>query len=159
MNDGSGRFSWAALALALLIVSCRTAGLQRQDQFVWAIAYADSTSPPIVRVRLTRAQDGVDHIQCLTSESLIYAIMEDKRLRGIEGGWNRAVSIALASRDHSFQFVRSEAWKVVNEAVRYTGSQLRKGCGLIEQGKSALWSDMDGQAVEGPRFPLTSKQK
>lgn len=141
------------VASALLLMSCGPAGLQRQDQFEWAISGAGSTSPPIVRVNLKDAQNGPDRIRCLTSATLVYAIMKDEGGTTTESNWNRAVSVALASRDHSFRFARPQAWNVINQALRYEGSELGKGCALIEKGKSAVWADMQARVVQGPRFP------
>lgn len=155
MNAGMDRKRWNAVASALLLMSCGPAGLQRQDQFEWAISGAGSTSPPIVRVNLKDVPNGPERIRCLTSATLVYAIMKEESGTTTEGSWNRAVSMALASRDHSFRFARPQAWNVINQALRYEGSELGKGCALIERGKSAVWADIHGQVVQGPRFPRT----
>jgi hypothetical protein len=144
-----------SMAVAVLFVgSCRPAGLQRQDQFEWAIEGAGSTSPPIVRVRLTDGQNSTGSIRCMFSDSLIDTIMREMGLPMTDEGYRQAVSFALASRGHSFRFVRPASWEVITATRGIMDAGLSKGCELIRQGKSALWADMQARVVEGPHFPL-----
>lgn len=142
-------------ASAVLLSSCKPVGLQGDDQFAWAIEGASSTGPPIVRVKLTNSQNGVGSVRCLTSSTLIYAILSEAGLRATDANWQSAVKTALNSRDHSFNFVRPEPWRAINaEARGYTGMELAKGCKLIEEGKSAALDDRSGRVYEGRRFPM-----
>jgi hypothetical protein len=145
----------AAIVVAVLVTSCGAGGLQRQDQFAWAIGGVGSTSPPIVRVRLKNARDDTGSIRCMFSDTLIDAIQLEEGLPSTQEGYERAISFALAPRDHSFRFVRPESWKVIAARSRgYTGIELRRGCAMIEEGKSALWADIQARVVEGPHFPM-----
>ena len=142
--------------MAVLTASCSPAGLQRQDQFAWAIEGAYSTSPPIVRVRLTESPNGSGAIRCMFGRTLIDAIMREKRLPMTEMGYREAVAFALSARDHSYRFVRPASLKVINESQGIMDAGLLKGCELIKHGKSALWADMQATVVEGPHFPMGS---
>ena len=145
--------------LALLSGSCSPAGLQRQDQFAWAIDGADSTSPPIVRVRLTDSPNGSGAVRCMFGRTLIDAIMQEKRLPITEMGYREAVAFALSAHDHSYRFVRPASLKVINESQGIMDAGLLKGCKLIEHGKSALWADMQATVIEGPHFPMASDKR
>jgi hypothetical protein len=142
--------------MALLTASCSPAGLQRQDQFAWAIEGADSTSPPIVRVRLTDSPNGSGAVRCMFGRTLIDAIMQEKRLPMTKMGYREAVAFALSAHDHSYRFVRPASLKVINGSQGIMDAGLLKGCKLIEHGKSALWADMQATVVEGPHFPMVS---
>lgn len=142
------------VVVALLTVSCSPTGLQRQDQFAWAMEGAGSTSPPIVRVRLVDAQNRAGIVRCMFGRTLVDGIMQEKNLPMTDAGYRQAVSYALASRDHSFRFVRPTALKVINESQGMMDAGLLKGCELIKQGKSALWADMQATVIEGPHFPI-----
>lgn len=140
--------------MALLIASCSPAGLQRQDQFAWAIKGADSTSPPIVRVRVATPANGAGEVRCMFSRTLIDAIMQEKRLPMTEAGYREAETFALSAHNHSYYFVRAASLKVINESQGIMNAGLSKGCELIKLSKSALWADMQATVIEGPRFPL-----
>lgn len=140
--------------MALLIASCSPAGLQRQDQFAWAIEGAGSTSPPIVRVRVTTPANHAGDVRCMFGQTLIDAIMQEKRLPLTEVGYREAEALALSAHNHSYHFVRAASLKVINESQGIMDAGLIKGCELIKLGKSALWADMQGTVVEGPHFPL-----
>lgn len=142
--------------MALLTGSCSPAGLQRQDQFAWAIEGANSTSPPIVRVRLTDSSNGSSAVRCMFGRTLIDAIMQEKRLPTTEMGYREAVAFALSAHDHTYRFVRPASLKVINESQGIMDAGLLKGCELIKHGKSALWADMQATVVEGPYFPMGS---
>ena len=153
----SGTIFWLGVASAFSVVSCGPQGLQRQDQFDWAIkSGAGSTSPPIVRIRLVDAKAGAGSIRCVYSDALVDAIIAENRLPYDEAGYEEAISIALASRSHSFRFVRPLAIKEITATHGTMEGGLSNGCKLIDQGKSALWADMQATVVEGPIFPLAS---
>jgi len=155
MRIGSAQLRWLVMASAFIVTSCGPAGLQRQDQFDWAIRTgAGSTSPPIVRVRLLDTPNGAGSIRCVFSDTLINAIMIENRLPLTKAGYDKAVSTALATRDHRFRFASTSARSVLTESHGIMDDGLSKGCKLIEQRKSALWADMQGAVVEGPHFPL-----
>lgn len=88
--------------------------------------------------------------------TLIDGIMQEKNLPMTGAGYRQAVSYALASRDHSFRFVRPVSLKVINEPQGMMDIGLLKGCELIKHGKSALWADMQAIVIEGPHFPMES---
>lgn len=79
--------------------------------------------------------------------------MFERGLPATKTGYEMAISIALASRDHGFRFVQAAARNVITASHGMMDARLSKGCRLIEQGKSALWADMQGTVVEGPHFP------
>lgn len=139
--------------MALLIASCSPAGLQRQDQFAWAIEGAGSTSPPIVRVRVTTPANDAGEVRCMFGRTLIEAIMQEKRLPTTEVGYREAEAFALSTHNHSYHFGRAASLKVLNESQGIMDAGLIKGCELIRLGKSALWADMQATVVEGPLFP------
>ncbi len=155
MKIGSAQSRWLVIASAFVVASCGPAALQRQDQFDWAIKTgAGSTSPPIVRVRLLDTSNGAGSIRCVFSDTLINAIMVENRLPLTKAGYDEAVFTALASRDHSFRFANTSARSLLTESHGIMDDGLSKGCKLIDQGKSALWADMQGAVVQGPHFPL-----
>lgn len=154
MRIGSAQLRRHVIAFGFVVTSCGPAGLQQQDQFDWAIKTgAASTSPTIVRVRLFDSSNGAGSIRCVYSDTLINAIMVENHLPLTKAGYEKAVSTALASRDHSFRFANTSARSVLTESHGIMDDGLSKGCKLIAQGKSALWADMQGAVVEGPHFP------
>lgn len=154
MRIESAQLRQVVIAFGFVVTSCGPAGLQRQDQFDWAIKTgAGSTSPSIVRVLLFDSSSGAGSIRCVYSDTLINAIMVENRLPLTKAGYEEAVSTALASRDHSFRFANTSARSVLTKTHGIMDDGLSKGCRLIEQGKSALWADMQGGVVEGPHFP------
>ena len=160
MNVRLTRLQGLVVACALVAASCGPEGLQRQDQFAWAIKEGvGSTSPPVVRVKLSELQTNTSSIRCVFSDSLVKAIIAENSLPLSQAGYDKAISIALASHDHSFRFVRPAARKEIAETGGLGDEELSKACKLIEQGKSALWADYPGIVVEGPRFPLEKDTK
>lgn len=151
---------WTFAACALVITSCGSKGLQREDQFAWAMETgAGSTSPPVVRIRLFDTQGGSGSIRCVFSDELIHAVMLENRIPLTKEGYDRAISIALASRDHSFRFDQPAARNVITATHGMTDAGLSKACRMIEQGKSALWADMQARVVEGPHFPRGTERR
>lgn len=151
---------WPLVLSAFLTVSCGPSGLQREDQFAWAIREgAGSTSPPIVRVRLSNGQNGTGSIRCVFSDTLVEAIMTELGVPQTEAGYERAISFALASRDHNFRFIRPASWKVISAGRGIMTAELAKGCELIQQGHSALWADMQAKVIMGPQFPNTGSAR
>jgi hypothetical protein len=87
--------------------------------------------------------------------TLIDAIMVENGLPDAPAGYEKALSIALGSHDHSFRFNRTVLQKLATW-TREMDEPMSKGCKLIEQGKSAIWADYSATVVEGPHFPLAS---
>lgn len=156
MEVKSALFRWPVLIAALTATGCGPHGLQRQDQFAWAVQKAyRTTSPPIIRVRLLDAKTGTGSIQCMFGATLIEAIMAEDRLSNAPEGYERALAIALGSPDHSFRFNRPVLQKLATW-TRGMAEPMSKACKLIAQGKSAIWSDYSAVVDEGSHFPLVS---
>lgn len=102
------------------------------------------------------ASSGTGSIRCIFSDTLIDAIILEGGLPLTKAGYDKAISIALASRDHIFRFAQPAARKEIAATPGMMDAGLSKGCKLIEQGKSALWADMQATVVEGPHFPLAN---
>ena len=156
MRISAAHLRWPLFTVAFVLTSCGPEGLQRQDQFAWAINQTYlTTSPPLVRVRLVDAKTGTSTIRCMSGSKLIDAISVQNNLPDSSAGFEKARSIALGSLDHSFRFDQPALQKL----AQWTGEmddEESKACKLIEHGKSAIWSDYSARVVEGPQFPVAS---
>ncbi|WP_448658122.1 hypothetical protein ACPVPU_11735 [Sphingomonas sp. CJ99] len=153
MLPSIARCSFFALC-GLFVVSCSPEGLQRQDQYVWALNGFGSTSTPIVRIELVTKAQPAPEVRCFYADTFVEAVRLEKGYSHTEDGAIRAMADAAASRTHRFRFDRLEALDILDRPRGIMDSELAKGCQLIEAGKSAQWADRPAMVLGGPRFPL-----
>lgn len=149
--------TFITLLVAAATTACGQPGLQRQDQWIWAVEEGQSTAPAVIRVRLIRSYNDVGTVTCMESGTLIYAVMVERGVAMTMENWAWAEAYILSSRDHVFKLTRLEVWKYIDARQNpENDGEMAKACRLIEQGLSAFIGDMNPRAYEGPKFPLST---
>lgn len=142
-----------ALTGVLALVGCQQTGLQRQDQFEWAMREAETTSPPIVRVRLSFGPNNSGMVRCVTSNMLLYAITSEMGLAPSIENVDKAMKVAINNKRQSFKFNRRRARVIVKKDFTYREDKMAYACRLIKAGQAVIISDLTQAVVKVPSFP------